>query len=233
MAKGIFEALAGFGFFNNNGNIGLKLKNKTINFFVDSGTVVGLRHDSEIEISGGGGSIQTDGMGRTTGYTNPITSWTTKYTNFFIKNEHNGYETSYTLTNTDVPFREGQRVKMVSANAGKNNLIISVVNHSTGYYYILFDQTKIKIYLGLGSKMGMISNILKGLLVVYLGIPLLSGAIMHYILKDIPSSILGWIICASFIAAPVYFIYEFIRLNSGKKKLYEKITQLNKTLFKF
>ncbi|NVK25944.1 MAG: hypothetical protein HWE10_13540 [Gammaproteobacteria bacterium] len=114
-----------------------KHKNKDIEFWSETGEILGQNKYSETHVSssGGGGYVGKHG-----GHVSAPQVHSTTVTNheFWIKKE-DGSEKSVQLAGHDIPLREGQKITLISAGVkGKDSGYFSVlVNHNANKHWFI------------------------------------------------------------------------------------------------
>jgi len=193
------EKLESFGFYDHNGTIAYTLKNKTnINFLITSGLVMELGYDRR-----------------------------SRDVEVTIKDLETAELKNYTIMNSDFPVTYANILSFVKLDAGKDDYIAGIINHSEGKYIIFSDAEKTKIKLGLGNELGTIEKAVQWILGLVIGVPLvlviLQGVLFSGSKYD---TLLGGIVFFTWVLTPIFFGYQIYRLNSGKKELYKKILEL-------
>ncbi len=112
-------------------------RKKEIEFWNETGEVLGNNKYSETQVSssGGGGYV-----GKSGGYVSPTKISSTSITNhqFWIKTD-DGVEKDVKLIGVDIPLRTGQMITLISAkNKGSNEGLYSVlINHSANKHWFV------------------------------------------------------------------------------------------------
>lgn len=243
MTAVLLNKLSGQGFYEKDGKIALKTVGAEITFSKVTGIAVGVRNESELNISGGGGSISTDiNTGRTYGSMSGISSSTTWYLYFFIRDEQTGVERPYKLTDSSVVLRDGHRITALFSHYKKKTVLIGIVNHSTNMYYPFYSNGNwAKIKTGVariyGNFMYLPAAFLGPLIVTPITLAVLSDYVLSKsFIKGLQKAKMYWplfmgITVFFVIAVLSYWIYEFIRLFYGSKKFHSQLGSLFQALF--
>ena len=207
------------------GNVVLVKNNEKLEFQPTIGKVTSIRQWSETEVSGGGGSINSNQFGGVHGKIDPIKSKTSRYKEFFIKT-NKGIEKAYTYTDIDIPMRTGHRICILDIARNNNTTLAIQANYDLNEYYFLRNVTDITIALKLATDFG------RPKIIAILSLIILFGA--AYIFPNIfkndilaNSSMYG-----TYIASGLFFVKENKRLRLWKNIIENGIHEIAQSILK-
>jgi hypothetical protein len=153
--------------------------NKKIEFGSHSGEVIGYDTIVKTHVSGSGG-------GGYNGRTAPvrISSHNEVIQKFFLK-DGNNQETSYTLTNREIPLHDGQKITIIGGKADGNNIMSArVVNHNANGFW----------HAESGKKLAKNWGLIKEKTVKYLAVGFFSWIVMSVLLYSFVDIWALWVI---------------------------------------
>jgi hypothetical protein len=187
--------------------------NKKIEFGSHSGEVIGYDTIVKTHVSGSGG-------GGYNGRTAPvrISSHNEVIQNFFLKDVNN-QETSYTLSNLEIPLHDGQKITMISGRVdGKEGKPARIIIHSQNGFW----------NVNSGNMLAKSWGLIKGRTLYYLGVGFVASLVI-WVLGSFSSYIMGYLAMVfvgfiNFILFVGTVIYCF-KMNNSNKKIVKKLDE--------